>query len=41
MYYYQWTPREIKKMSEKELCEAWQNLLWVRSEEARLQKKRH
>ena len=40
MYYYHWTPKQIKALSETELCEAWQNLLWVREQEAKAQKKR-
>ena len=36
-YYHGWFPAQIRKMSESDIAEAWQNLVWVRSEEKRLQ----
>jgi len=39
MYYYGWTPRQIDQLSEDEFCEAWQNLLWCREQEAKANKK--
>ncbi|MDX1903804.1 MAG: hypothetical protein SFU27_06550 [Thermonemataceae bacterium] len=35
MYYYHWKPKEIQALSLPELCEAWQNLLWAREQEAK------
>jgi hypothetical protein len=37
-FYYGWTLREVKALSEAEICEAWQNLIWVREQEAKKQK---
>jgi len=39
MYYYHWTPQAIESLTEQQYLEAWQNLVWIREEEAKAQKK--
>jgi TPP-dependent pyruvate/acetoin dehydrogenase alpha subunit len=39
MYYFHWTMLEIEALDDEQLCEAYQNLVWIREEEEKAQKK--